>query len=177
MFSFLLQCTLSTPKVFERGYLDIVIDKVRSGRLDIGFFNREAPNWFATLEPGLKCLRGEYCFRGVNASNYNPGNSVSFGSVFLDKVETKPADYPTSPCNIPYMICSVPRNEQTSPEIIITMKENADVPENAVPIGRLISGRNIIQKIANFVDSGNDINKVRVCTCGIQYDRDDDYDI
>lgn len=176
MFFYFAQTILATPKVYEQGYMDIVIDKVRSGRIEIGFFSQAAPNYFNTISRGLKCFNGNYCFRGVNASNYIPNNSIAFGTIYQDVGDLK-ADYPTSPCDLPYMVCSVPQNGKTSGEMIITLKANADIPDDAVPVGRIISGKVILQKISEFIESGEDINKVRVCTCGVNHDKLDDYDL
>ena len=178
LFSFLLQHIKSLPIVTHEAYIDVCIDKVRSGRIEIGFFGTACPNSLATIQRGLKCFYSDYCYRGSYFSDYKPENSITIGSVFEDKGENFTSDFASCPPNQAYLVCYVPVNGHTSGKMFITLKAQADVPANAVPIGRILTGKPVIEKIIKFAKEGGNVDTgVRISSCGLKDFKDPDIDL
>jgi cyclophilin family peptidyl-prolyl cis-trans isomerase len=172
----MMACSL--PLTTHEGYIDVCVDRVRSGRIDIGFFGTAAPHTLRTLERGLKCHYGDYCYRGTYFSDYIPGNSIAIGAEFENKGENYSMDYPATPCNLAYLVCSVPNDGHPSGKMIFTLRAEADVPPGAFAIGRVSSGKNTFQKIVEFAETGGSVNNgARISSCGLRDFKDPDIDL
>ena len=176
--NFFLFLINSLPTVTHEAYIDICIDKVRSGRIEIGFFGNSCPNSLLTIERGLRCHYSDYCYRGSYLSEYKPGNSIVIGGIYEDKGINFTSDFSPCPPNQAYLVCYVPYQGHTSGKMIVTLKPEADLPENAIPIGRILTGKPVFEKIFNFAKEGGDVNTgVRISSCGLKDFKDPDIDL
>ena len=179
MFFFLFSFfSFSLPTVTHEAYIDVCIDKVRSGRIEIGFFGNSCPNSLHTIERGLRCHYSDYCYRGSYFSEYEPGNSIVIGGEFENKGLNYPSDFSPCPPNQAFLVCYVPYEGHPSGKMIITLKPEADLPPNAIPIGKIISGKNVLEKIFNFAKEGGNVDTgVRISSCGLKDFKDPDVDL
>ena len=175
LFSFL---TRPLPLATHEVYIDVCVDRVRSGRIDIGFFGTASPNTLRTIERGLKCFYSDYCYRGSYFSDYSVNNTISIGDVFIEKGEKYSADFPSTPCNQAYLVCSVPHDGHPSGKMIFTLRPGADVPPGAFAIGRVTSGKKTLQRIVDFAAEGGNVNiGARISSCGLRDFKDPDIDL
>ena len=182
MIFFLLSCFLqksfALPTITHEVYIDVCIDKVRSGRIELGFFGSACPNALSAIERGLRCHYGDYCYRGTYFTNYITNNSVTIGAEFEDKGLKYQSDFAPCPPNQAYLLCYVPYEGHPSGKLFFTLKAEADVPQNAIPIAKVITGQNVLKRIMQFAASGGDVDTgVRISSCGIKDFKDPDVDL
>ena len=175
MLSLFFSCSFSLPQITKAVYFDLAIQKKRIGRIEFGLCGNACPKEVNTIMRGVECK--DFCYRGTNLSDYTIGESFAIGSSFNSKGDGN--DPITGDNKQAYLICSAASNGKATGKFYITLRANHELDKSLNPIGKLLSGQKVIQKIMEYAGQEEDkVDNVKITGCGVLSNfEDDDLDL
>ena len=174
MISLFIFHSLSLPPITKSVYFDLAYGKRRLGRIEIGLCGNACPHEVAAIIKGVECK--DYCYTGTNISDFNSFDSFTIGSKLKTNVEGN--DPVTGTNRQAHLVCAASTGGAATAKFTITLRANSDVDYGANPIGKLISGQKVIEKMNEIATLDEDTSSIRITGCGMSdFEDDDDLDL